>query len=315
MRSILERSPYPESLLHQVLARIRIEGWVDVDKRNDWKQSRYLRASIIKACLNRKLRHQSSNTLETLVDSHLNKLHRDSAYQSGRLMAVLTFAQERALKKVNSTIVRRFLNSVSATPALHLGRLQVHAEVAHLPKLPKKTGQFIRDELKFINSQISPDKLPNRLSTTGRSMFVLGFYHELAFLEHKRASMRHLHRTMAGEWVRSAGEKQLADSLLKLGINYCYEPRIVLDSGRERIPDFMIASSDEENNVFIEWLGVDGKDADEYESNWQEKLKAYSDCGITKEGGDRGTLYVIDVRNDPWDEVRLISQLQEWFGK
>lgn len=316
LRSVLTGRNYPESLSQLVHNRVRLDGLIDPDSRLDWRAARHRRVSIIKACLNRKLRHSSPTLQEMIVDPALDKLHTSAAYQCGRLMAVLSFAQELALKQVNSTVVRRFLSAASTSPALYLGRLEIAAEVGHLPKLRKQTATFLRDELKAINGRLSPDEIPPVLKPLERSLFVIGFYHELAYVERGRATLKHLHRTMRGEWVRSAGEKRLADAMYKLGVPYVYEAKMILKTGGERFPDFMVPATREQDNVYVEWLGVDGPDAEQYEKQWNDKQLAYANEGITPSGGPRGTLRWIDARKSTqsWDEPRISTQLSEWFG-
>ena len=308
-RSVLTATPYPSALLQQVLKRVATEGFVIPDKRQHWHAARRRRASILKGCINRHLMSLPPNHRENSVDPYLNKIHPHAGYQSGRLMAVLVFTQERALKNVNSGLARRYLSAASSTPGLHLGRLQALAEIAHLPKLPKRLGRYLRDEMMAINSQIQ-DEVPRRLDHIGQSLFMLGYYQELVHLEYQGTSIRRAFRTTHGEWVYSRGEKAVADSLAKLNIPYCYEPKVTLDTGPDRIPDFLIPRGNPLHDCYIEYLGVPTED---YENRWQAKLAGYSEIGITLTGGARGKLYVIDARSEDWDEARIFSQLQSWF--
>lgn len=312
-RSVLFNQPYPDSIHDLLLRRIRADGFVNVDKVKNWKRSRYFRASLLKAITNRKLR--LANRKELMVNTHLDKLHPSSAYQCGRLMGVLAFIQEKAIEKINSTIVRRYLSAVSSSPALHLGRLQVQAEIGHLPKLPGHLPTFLRDEIKAINNQLSAN-LPTRLDAVGQSIFVLGFYHESAFLDRevledklKQDSAINL-RTDRGEWVRSSGEVQTANCLNQLQVDYHYEPTASLDEGFYRRPDFFVMGATTADNKFIEYLGMDDP---KYNDRWEAKSNAYLKKGITPEGGKEGTLHVIDCRKKRWDDVRMLSQLKEWL--
>lgn len=312
--AILNGFPFPQALLQQVLNRIRVDGFSDTDRRRNCLDSRKHRAAILKACLLRMSR--SSGQIpkgDSIVSTSLDKLHLAPAYHCGRLLAVLAFTQEVAMKSLNSGVVRRYIAAASVSPGLHLGRLQVAAEIGHLHKIgSKKVSSFIRDEIKQISNQIGA-VIPLRINPLGQSLFMLGFYQELTHLEKDRASIKHLYRTMRGEWVRSIGEKMIADTLAKMRIDACYEPRPVLASGTHRIPDFIVLGAEERLNTYIEFLGVNGKDADEYNHQWDSKLAEYRMSGITPEGGTRGRLLVIDGRTEQWDEPKLMSVLSEWF--
>jgi CRISPR-associated protein Csd1 len=185
LNSILANTTYPAPLWLAVLNRIRIDGLIDPEKRIEWRSARHRRVQLIKACLTRYLRATNQRKDDTM-EIYLNKAHPEPAYQCGRLMAVLNFVQEVALGKVNASVARRFLSAVSTSPAAHIGRLQVRAEVGHLPKLKGNLPDFLRDELKAINGQLR-DAIPKKLNHVGQSFFVLGFYHELADLESKCA--------------------------------------------------------------------------------------------------------------------------------
>lgn len=238
----------------------------------------------------------------------LNKLHPSKAYHCGRLLAVLSFIQFLALGKRNSGVVRKYIASVSVTPGLHLGRLQAQAEIGHIPKIKSpRTAQYIRDELKQINSQVI-DEFPIRLRPIEQSMFMLGFYHELETLEKQKYSIKHFHRTNRGEWVRSTGEKHVANALAKMNIEYCYEPNAVLNKGENRIPDFIIPNMINENTIYIEFLGM--QNDVEYNMRWDSKYQSYLESGITEKKGPRGQLIIIDARNETLDETQIISFLK-----
>ena len=236
-----------------------------------------------------------------------NKLHPHPAYQSGRLLAVLAFAQNLALQKTSSGVVRKYLSAASVTPGLHLGRLQAQAEIGHIPKLRARSAAYIRDEIKQINSQIL-DKYPLRLNPLEQSMFMLGFYQESAALEKDKASLKHLLRTARGEWVRSEGERRVANALAKLQFDYAYEPYAVLDGG-DRYPDFFIPGALESENIFIEYLGMQGNA--KYDQDWEAKIQSYAKHGVTENGGEKGRLIVIDARQTSPDEVQILTLLKK----
>lgn len=244
------------------------------------------------------------------MDTYLNRIHPAASYQSGRLMAVLAFTQERALGTVNATVVRRFLSAASRMPALQLGRLQTQTEVGHLPKLPGDIPSYLRDEMKQINGEMR-DAIPKRLSQTEQSLFMLGFYQELAHLEKVLPPLGkdgefHFWRTNQGEWVRSKGEQQLANCLSQLNVKYHYEPRVFLVEGPFRVPDFFVPGVPDSKRIFIEYLGMNTPD---YNARWSQKLAAYQATGITTATGEKGRLVVVDCRERRWDDPEMLSYL------
>ncbi|MBI4726943.1 type I-C CRISPR-associated protein Cas8c/Csd1, partial [candidate division TA06 bacterium] len=93
-RSILTGAHYPQSLYQGVVGRIRADGRVN-----------YLRASILKAVLQRNYKKEVPMSLDTE--------RKDVSYLLGRLFAVLEKAQTDAIK-VKATIKDRFFSAASA---------------------------------------------------------------------------------------------------------------------------------------------------------------------------------------------------------
>lgn len=161
MRSILTGAPYPQTLLADILGRIRADQEIN-----------YLRAAIIKACLLRKYRIQ--NVPEEVTMS-LNKESTNTAYRLGRLFAVLEKAQQDAAapSKLNTTIKDRFYGSASATPSivfpLLLRLAQHHIQKAEYGRrLDKLIEEIMCDIVKF----------PAHLSLDDQGMFAIGYYHQ-----------------------------------------------------------------------------------------------------------------------------------------
>lgn len=298
LQSVIEGRPYPEALLPAILARVRAEAFADERFRKDWRDAQHRRAAILKAFL---IRNRSIP-----MDVYLNKIHPEKAYHCGRLFAVLAFTQEQALPQ--SRVVRRNLGSAMATPGLMLGLLQKNAEVGHLPKLHELLAEFVRDELKGINVMLR-DSLPKTLSLAEQGTFALGFYQEARYLDciedERRGGSRRV-RTSQGDWVRSNLERRVADCLAKAKVIYIYEVTAVLNAGSERWPDFYVKHNDPAKDLYIEVLGMD---TPEYNARWDEKLRAYSEYGVTPGGGRRGRLVVLDFRTVPYDDVTVLRAL------
>ena len=240
-----------------------------------------------------------------MIGSYLDKTHPSSAYQCGRIMATLSFSQEQALGKVNASIIRRHLSGVVAAPAANLGRLQILAEVSHIPKLDGNMPSMIRDELKQISCAIGSE-VPKTFDHGDQSYFMLGFYQQLARLETMRSSRRHRLRTKLGDWVISRGEQLVANSLAAHDVRYTYEPKAVLKKGQNRVPDFLVSGGQEKDNIYIEYLGMD---TPAYNKRWENKFSEYIAAKITEEGGERGRLVIIDDRKLQRDQAAIITFL------
>ena len=274
-RAVLEGTSYPRALFGAVIRRIRVEAEIN-----------YPKAAILKACLIR--------SGATTMDASLNKRHPDPAYHCGRMFAMLAFAQDESLKKVNAGIVRRNMGAAMATPGLVLGRLQRAAEVGHIPKLDGDLPQFVRDEMQAICVALG-DRIPVQLDLTRQGIFGLGYYQQRAYLDGISGAVKghKCRRSEQGEWMRSVLEVRVADALARAGIRYVYEVRSVLKSGQERWPDFFVEGGRPEQDVYLEVLGY--KSA-EYDDRWDAKIIAYRELGITPQGGSRGRLAVLDWR-------------------
>ena len=161
IRAILEGSPYPETLFHGAIRRIRAE-----------REITYPRAAILKACFNRK---RNRNEEEITVSLDFNNTN--PGYRLGRLFAVLERVQEEANPRINATIRDRYYGAFSAVPSSvfsTLMRLKNH----HLAKLGN-AGRRINLE-KLIGEIVDglPPSLPSHLSLADQGRFAIGYYHQ-----------------------------------------------------------------------------------------------------------------------------------------
>jgi len=161
MRSILEGTPYPATMLSSALIRIKAEREVS-----------YPRAKLIKAFLN----HNKERKLTVSLD----KENTNVGYRLGRLFAMLEKIQCEAAKptKLNATIRDRFFASASATPGAVFGNL-MRLSGHHLSKLDSdKKGLRIWFE-KWIEEIMSGvNGFPSHLSLEEQGMFAIGYYHQ-----------------------------------------------------------------------------------------------------------------------------------------
>lgn len=165
MRSILNGTPYPATLLQAVIRRIRSDTENRVNP---------IRAALIKAYLNRYYRFYPNNNYKE-VNMELDISQPSIGYQLGRLFATLERIQEKANPKINSTIRERFYGSASSTPRVvfpNLLRLKNH----HLAKLDKGTVIFFEQLLSKIISEFGD--FPAYLNLHEQGLFAIGYYHQ-----------------------------------------------------------------------------------------------------------------------------------------
>ena len=131
-------------------------------------------ASVIKACINR-----STANEKDILPVALEPDHPSTAYQLGRLFAVLESAQRAALGQVNASIADRYYAAASATPARVFGPLLrgLHNHVSDARR--RGRGGWIEPKVAEIISKIPAD-LPKTLRLEDQGRFAVGYYHERA---------------------------------------------------------------------------------------------------------------------------------------
>lgn len=166
MRSILDGTPYPATLLQAALRRIHS------DTENRVKP---VRAALIKAYLNRYLRaHPNQKGKE--VEMGLDPEQPSIGYQLGRLFAVLEKIQEEANPGLNATIRERYYGAACSSPVTVFGTL-MRLKNHHLAKIDNK-GRAVNLErmIGAITSHI--DDFPSHLDLHEQGRFALGYYHQ-----------------------------------------------------------------------------------------------------------------------------------------
>lgn len=88
-----------------------------------------------------------------------------------------------------------------------------------------------------------------------------------------------IHKTARGELVRSKSEVIIADALFYNGLEYQYEPELILE-GKKKRPDFKIVDADTGEEWYWEHCGMmsDAK----YAERWSEKEKFYAKNGLLR---------------------------------
>lgn len=170
-RAILTGSRYPQSLLTNVIMRMRNDG--DISG---------IRVALCKAVLVRQGRLSAhSNTTTQEVPVSLDPHSTNPGYLLGRLFAELESAQRGALgKEVNATIRDRYYGAASATPASIFPMLLRNVQ-HHLSNMRKKDkgglAHKIESEIGTIIAGLG-DSFPKSLRIEDQGRFAIGYYHQ-----------------------------------------------------------------------------------------------------------------------------------------
>lgn len=160
MRSILEGTPYPATLLSSAILRIKAEHEVT-----------YPRAKLIKAFINRNYIKERKLTVS------LDKENTNVGYRLGRLFAVLEKTQIAAINP-DKTIREKFYASASTSPVAVFGNL-MRLSGYHLSKLDSdKKGLRIWLEKQIEEIMSGIGNFPPHLSLEEQGMFAIGYYHQ-----------------------------------------------------------------------------------------------------------------------------------------
>lgn len=164
MRSILNGSPYPETLLQSAVRRIKS------DPENRVKP---VRAALIKAFLNRDLRaHPDTNKKE--IAMALDTEQPSVGYQLGRLFAVLEKIQDEAGNP--NTIRERYYGAACSAPVTVFGTL-MRLKNHHLAKIENK-GRVVNLERLLGEITGRFNDFPAHLNLREQGRFAIGYYHQ-----------------------------------------------------------------------------------------------------------------------------------------
>ncbi len=166
MRSILDGTPYPATLMQAVLRRIRSDTEYRVKP---------VRVALIKAYLNRYYSFYPNRDYKE-VNMELDVNQTSVGYQLGRLFSVLEKIQEEANPGINATIRERFYGSACATPVTvfaNLLRLKNH----HLAKLENR-GRAVTFERLLGEIMGNLNDFPAHLNLHEQGLFAIGYYHQ-----------------------------------------------------------------------------------------------------------------------------------------
>lgn len=167
--SMLNGTNYPSSLLETVIRRVKTDS---DEEKNHFIKLNETRASIIKACLNRKARLM--NKKEEITMS-LDLCNQNPAYLCGRLFAVLEYIQQRSSGGgLNRTIKDSYFSSACARPATVFPKLVMLAQ-HHLAKLD---GTIYFDKLLASIMALMSGEFPQTLSLDDQGKFIIGYYQQ-----------------------------------------------------------------------------------------------------------------------------------------
>jgi len=163
-KAVLEGIPYPVSLLHGCMRRLRAEQHVT-----------RIRAAILKACINRYNRFHHKTEKEEITMS-LDKTNMNPAYRLGRLFAVLERIQSNALNV--ETIRERYYGAASSTPVTVFPKL-IKLKNHHLAKLDERNRTFFERLIgEILDGLDGSGEMPRQLSLNEQARFAIGYYHQ-----------------------------------------------------------------------------------------------------------------------------------------
>ncbi|RJP19133.1 MAG: type I-C CRISPR-associated protein Cas8c/Csd1 [Candidatus Abyssobacteria bacterium SURF_5] len=174
MKSILNGTPYPATLLSSAIRRIRAEQSKNDANGKPLQNVTYPRACLIKGVLVRNARYYDTGEKE--VGMSLDRENANAGYLLGRLFAVLEKAQERANPGINATIRDRYYGAASSTPLTafpHLLKLKNH----HISKLESR-GEAVNLEKQIGEIMAGVKDFPALLNLQDQGKFAIGYYHQ-----------------------------------------------------------------------------------------------------------------------------------------
>ena len=190
-RAALRGERIPRPAVAQAIHRLRLDLLED-------REFNHARMGLLRAYLLRKYRTEGGDVMVNELKPFLNELHPHPAYHAGRLLAVMSALQKRALGTVGAGIIQRYYAAASTTPALVLGRLARISQF-HLSKLENENiAAWYENLLAGIWARIE-NELPRILGLDEQSLFALGYYQQIAHMRAPRNKIAQTNENEEGE--------------------------------------------------------------------------------------------------------------------
>jgi len=167
-RAILTGTPYPRSLLNNVIMRLRADGKVTGT-----------RVALCKGVLAREQRLSNRRNQTEVPPVSLDSSNTDPGYLLGRLFSTLENTQRAALGKINAPISDRYYGAASATPASVFPMLtrNVRHHLSRLRKDKPGLAAHLQNEIGAIVALLGPT-FPKSLRIEAQGRFAIGYYHQ-----------------------------------------------------------------------------------------------------------------------------------------
>lgn len=172
--AITSNKNYPQGVYINILIRIRAEAG------DDWCIN-HTRAAFIKAYLKRKARNEQLYEKERELTVALNENSKSTAYQLGRLFAIVEKLQQDA---GNKGLRERYFASASTNPNVVFPAI-LKLSQSHIAKVSKNQGGNYMDRL-CGEILYKIDEFPASLNLDDQGMFILGYYHQRQYIYTKK---------------------------------------------------------------------------------------------------------------------------------
>ncbi|MCM1100266.1 MAG: type I-C CRISPR-associated protein Cas8c/Csd1 [Clostridium sp.] len=173
-------SPLPDEAAYRALQWLKADLLADdKDKKHGTETLVY---QLLKAWLRRKQRKEGE---EEIMGERLNRQAGSAAYLCGRLMAVYSAIQEKAMPEVNVGVAERYYAAAMAGPGLMIGKLSQLSQY-HLAKLDRGLTVYFEKMLTEIYQNIGEQEIPTALTMMQQTEFALGYYQQKAQIYSKK---------------------------------------------------------------------------------------------------------------------------------
>lgn len=171
----------PDESAYRVLQWLRSYFLMDRDQKRRNKEGgntgqETVAYQLLKAWIRRKQRKEGD---KEMMNEVLNPQNYDIAYLCGRLMAVYSVIQEKAMPEVNVGVAERYYAAAMTGPGLVIGKLSQISQY-HLTKLDRGLKVYFEKKLTEIYLSIGEKKIPTALTMKQQTEFALGYYQQKA---------------------------------------------------------------------------------------------------------------------------------------